>query len=140
MGMVTEPVVTVFPTEDPDTIPQRAEEITDTFAGPPAKRPAIEFANSMKNLVKIAKSNITYNITKSNSVKNKSLQNQVKKNVLNSAPTLNIEYKPSIAINYTGEAKPTQIKQDFEYLIKKHKNEILNLVRKEQERLYRLAY
>ena len=98
------------------------------------------FANSMKNLVKIAKSNITYNITKSNSVKNKSLQNQVKKNVLNSTPSLNIEYKPSIAINYSGEAKPTQIKQDFEYLIKKHKNEILNLVRKEQERLYRLAY
>ena len=33
--MVTEPVVTVLPTEEPETMPQRAEETTATFAGPP---------------------------------------------------------------------------------------------------------
>ena len=38
IGMVTEPVVTVLPTEEPETIPHRAEEITATFAGPPAGR------------------------------------------------------------------------------------------------------
>lgn len=46
--MVTEPVVTVLPTEEPDTIPHRAEEITATLAGPPAKRPATQFAREMK--------------------------------------------------------------------------------------------
>ena len=34
--MVTLPVVTVFPTLEPDTIPHRADEITATFAGHPA--------------------------------------------------------------------------------------------------------
>ena len=48
-GMVTEPVVTVFPTEEPETMPQRAEEMTATFAGPPVDAPAIEYAKSMKN-------------------------------------------------------------------------------------------
>ena len=46
--MVTEPVVTVLPTEDPETIPQRAEESTATFAGPPEDAPAIAFARLMK--------------------------------------------------------------------------------------------
>ena len=50
MGMVTEPVVTVLPTEEPETMPQRAEEMTATLAGPPAKRPAMELAISMKKL------------------------------------------------------------------------------------------
>ena len=50
-GMVTAPVVTVLPTEDPDTIPQRAEEITATFAGPPSELPAIELASSIKKSV-----------------------------------------------------------------------------------------
>ena len=36
MGIVMEPVVTVLPTEDPDTMPHRALETTATFAGPPA--------------------------------------------------------------------------------------------------------
>ena len=49
IGIVTDPVVTVLPTEDPETIPQSAEEITDTFAGPPAYFPAIPFARSIKN-------------------------------------------------------------------------------------------
>ena len=48
MGMVTEPVVTVLPTEEPETMPHRADEITATFAGPPLDQPAIRFANAMK--------------------------------------------------------------------------------------------
>ncbi len=50
MGMVTEPVVTVLPTEEPETMPQRAEEMTATLAGPPAEAPATELAGSMKKL------------------------------------------------------------------------------------------
>ena len=50
MGMVTEPVVTVLPTEEPDTMPHRAEEITATLAGPPEEEPATEFAKSIKKL------------------------------------------------------------------------------------------
>ena len=48
MGIVTLPVVTVLPTEEPETIPQSAEEMTATLAGPPAEAPAILFASSMK--------------------------------------------------------------------------------------------
>ena len=47
--MVTEPVVTVLPTEEPDTMPHRAEEMTATLAGPPAAEPATQLARSMKN-------------------------------------------------------------------------------------------
>ena len=47
--MVTEPVVTVFPTEEPETIPHSAEEMTATLAGPPQEEPATQFARSMKN-------------------------------------------------------------------------------------------
>ena len=43
-----EPVVTVLPTEEPDTIPQRAEEMTATFAGPPEVEPTREFASLIK--------------------------------------------------------------------------------------------
>ena len=46
--MVTEPVVTVLPTEEPETMPHRAEEMTATLAGPPEKRPTREFARSIK--------------------------------------------------------------------------------------------
>ena len=46
--MVTEPVVTVLPTEEPETMPQSAEEMTATFAGPPEDAPARELARSMK--------------------------------------------------------------------------------------------
>jgi hypothetical protein len=46
---VTDPVVTVFPTEEPETMPHRAEEITETFAGPPEYLPATQFAREMKN-------------------------------------------------------------------------------------------
>lgn len=46
--MVTEPVVTVLPTEEPETMPQSADEMTATFAGPPADQPARRFARAMK--------------------------------------------------------------------------------------------
>ena len=49
MGMVTEPVVTVLPTEEPETMPQSAEEMTATLAGPPEKRPTSAFARLIKN-------------------------------------------------------------------------------------------
>ena len=48
MGMVTEPVVTVLPTEEPETIPHRAEEMTATLAGPPELEPAMQLARLMK--------------------------------------------------------------------------------------------
>ena len=44
--MVTEPVVTVLPTEEPDTMPHSADEMTATLAGPPA----MALARSMKKL------------------------------------------------------------------------------------------
>ena len=47
---MTEPVVTVLPTEEPDTIPHSAEEMTATLAGPPLAQPAMELARSMKKL------------------------------------------------------------------------------------------
>ena len=46
--MVTEPVVTTLPTEEPDTMPQRADAITATFAAPPEDQPATLFARAMK--------------------------------------------------------------------------------------------
>ena len=46
---MTEPVVTVLPTDEPDTMPHSAEEMTATLAGPPEKRPTRELARSMKN-------------------------------------------------------------------------------------------
>ena len=48
IGMVTEPVVTVLPTLEPETIPHRADEITATFAGPPDAQPTREFASEIK--------------------------------------------------------------------------------------------
>ena len=48
--MVTEPVVTVLPTEEPDTMPHRADEITATLAGPPDVQPAMALAASIKKL------------------------------------------------------------------------------------------
>ena len=49
MGIVTDPVVTVLPTEEPDTMPHRADEMTATLAAPPEDQPASRFANAMKN-------------------------------------------------------------------------------------------
>ena len=49
-GMVSEPVVTVLAIEEPEIEPSRAEESTDTFAGPPEKRPASAEARSMNSL------------------------------------------------------------------------------------------
>ena len=43
-----DPVVTVLPTEEPETMPHRADETTATFAGPPAYLPVKPFASSMK--------------------------------------------------------------------------------------------
>ena len=48
IGMVKEPVVTVLPTDEPETMPQSAEEMTATLAGPPEDQPARRFANEMK--------------------------------------------------------------------------------------------
>ena len=42
--------MTVLPTEEPDTMPQSAEEMTATFAGPPEDQPASLLARSIKNL------------------------------------------------------------------------------------------
>ena len=49
IGIVTEPVVTVFPTEDPIPSRRAPREITATFAGPPAEEPQRQFARSIKN-------------------------------------------------------------------------------------------
>ncbi len=49
MGIVKEPVPTVLATEEPDTVPIRAEEITATLAGPPREAPARALARSIKN-------------------------------------------------------------------------------------------
>ena len=46
--MVNEPVVTVLPTDEPDTMPHSADEMTATFAGPPEDQPASRFANEIK--------------------------------------------------------------------------------------------
>ena len=46
--MVTDPVVTVLPTEEPDTMPHKADAITATFAAPPLDQPAMRFASAMK--------------------------------------------------------------------------------------------
>ncbi len=48
MGMVTDPVVTVLPTDEPLTMPHRALEMTATFAAPPLDQPAMRLANEMK--------------------------------------------------------------------------------------------
>ena len=48
MGMVTVPVVTVLPTEEPETMPHKADEITETLAAPPEDQPARRLANEMK--------------------------------------------------------------------------------------------
>lgn len=50
IGIVTEPVVTVLPTEEPDTMPHSADEMTATLAGPPEVQPAMALARSMKKL------------------------------------------------------------------------------------------
>jgi hypothetical protein len=50
MGMVTEPVVTVLPTDEPLTMPHKALEMTATLAGPPLDQPARRFASEMKKL------------------------------------------------------------------------------------------
>ncbi len=48
-GMVKVPVVTTFPTGEPEIIPISALETTAVLAGPPRNRPATEWARSMKN-------------------------------------------------------------------------------------------
>ena len=50
MGMVTEPVVTVLPTDEPETMPHRADEMTATLAAPPEDQPAMRLAKLMKKL------------------------------------------------------------------------------------------
>ncbi len=46
--MVTDPVVTVLPTEEPETMPQSALDPTATFAGPPIAQPTSALAQAMK--------------------------------------------------------------------------------------------
>ena len=47
--MVTEPVVTVLPTDEPETMPHSADEMTATLAAPPDDQPAMRLAREMKN-------------------------------------------------------------------------------------------
>ena len=49
IGMVNTPSVTVLATEDPEMVPNKAEDNTETFAGPPAVHPAMAMAMSIKN-------------------------------------------------------------------------------------------
>ena len=44
-----EPEPTVFETEEPETVPSKAEERTATLAGPPEAPPAIALQRSIKN-------------------------------------------------------------------------------------------
>ncbi len=48
-GIVSEPVETVFAIDEPDIVPNNADETTDTFANPPVYRPATTVAISTKN-------------------------------------------------------------------------------------------
>ena len=47
IGIVRAPVVTALAIAEPEIMPNMPEETTDTFAGPPAKRPATIVARSM---------------------------------------------------------------------------------------------
>ena len=49
VGMVSEPVITVLAMEEPEIMPISPEASTDTLAGPPANRPATQWAMSMNN-------------------------------------------------------------------------------------------
>jgi len=64
--MVRLPVVTVLAIEEPEMLPNRAEDRTDTFAGPPGYRPAATVARSMKNWPRPILVAITPNSTKWN--------------------------------------------------------------------------
>ena len=46
-GIVSEPVVTAFAIAEPEIMPNSPDETTQTFAGPPEKRPATIVARSM---------------------------------------------------------------------------------------------
>ena len=55
--MVSEPTVTVLATDEPDSMPNRAEPKIEIFAGPPAKRPATAAAtprNSRPSPMRVA--------------------------------------------------------------------------------------
>ena len=49
LGMVSAPVDTVFATDEPEIVPKKADETTETFAGPPVYFPARIVALSMNN-------------------------------------------------------------------------------------------
>lgn len=49
-GMVSEPVETTLATAEPEIVPNSAEDTTETFAGPPTKRPATTVDRSTKSL------------------------------------------------------------------------------------------
>ena len=47
--MVNEPVDTVLAIDDPEIVPNKAEDTTETFASPPVYLPAATVAKSTKN-------------------------------------------------------------------------------------------
>ena len=63
-GMVSEPVVTVLAMDEPEIVPNSADDTTLTLAGPPANRPANTWATSMKNLPRPMRWAMTPNSTK----------------------------------------------------------------------------
>ncbi len=63
-GIVSAPVDTVLATEEPEIVPKKAEDTTDTFAGPPTYRPASIVALSIKSCPSPVLCAITPNNTK----------------------------------------------------------------------------
>ncbi len=55
-GIVNAPVVTTLATPEPLIVPMRADEITDTFAGPPRDAPTVPMAMSLKSWIMPARS------------------------------------------------------------------------------------
>ena len=66
LGIVSDPVDTVLAIEDPEIVPKKAEETTDTLAGPPVYRPANIMALSTKNCPRPIRCATTPNSTKWN--------------------------------------------------------------------------
>ena len=52
LGIVSDPVETVLAIEDPEIVPNKAEDTTDTLARPPVYLPATTVARSTKNCPK----------------------------------------------------------------------------------------
>ena len=50
IGMVNTPSVTVLATDEPEMVPNKAEDTTETFAGPPARPPRYGYGHINKEL------------------------------------------------------------------------------------------